>query len=427
MTKQAAWLGLALTVLLLAVQPAASREFHPAKADDIVAALESAQAGDVVTLAPGTYTMPPIRLRQSGTAGNPITLRASHPGEVELRSSTTEFIKVSGSDWVFENLDIAGICAVDTDCEHAFHIVAGADRTVIRHNRIRDYNAHIKGNGEDGRFPNDVLIEDNWLIGTHHRDTDNPIAPIDVVGGKRWIVRGNLIADYGKSFDHPATRTDDFGYAIFFKGNSTDATVERNLVLCAYAMPPVSYTRGISLGGSATGPQYCEGNCDADEHRNGLVRNNVVLACPLQAGIYLFRAADSRVFGNTLIGTAGIEARGVGSTASVIDNLLGGGIVASEGASLTANNNLLVGPGGRSFDTLFADVREANLALRPGASIAAKATPLSDLPNDFCGRPRSAEGTPGAIDYHAPGNCDATEKLLAAYRAYTVQLHRAAR
>lgn len=90
-------------------------------------------------------------------------------------------------------------------------------------------------------------------------------------------------------------RTDDFGFAIFFKGNSSAAMVEHNLVLCAYAMPPVSYTRGISLGGSSTGPQYCEGNCDADEHHGGVVRNNVVLACPLQAGIYLFRAAESRV------------------------------------------------------------------------------------------------------------------------------------
>ncbi len=138
-----------------------AREITVGTVADILTALQRAEPGDVITIAPGHYVLPPIRIHHGGTPGHPITLRARRLGEVELSSDATEFFKVSAPDWIFENLDIAGACPTDTDCEHAFHIVSGADRTLIRHNRIHDYNAHIKGNGEGGRFPNDVRIEDN--------------------------------------------------------------------------------------------------------------------------------------------------------------------------------------------------------------------------------------------------------------------------
>lgn len=333
MTKRAALA--ALVLLGLWIVPAAARAITVSSVANILTALQRAQPGDVITIAPGEYVLPAIRLRHGGVRGHPIVLRAPRLGDVTLTTKATEFIKVAAPDWVFENLDIAGACAADTDCEHAFHIVSGADRVAIRHNRIRDFNAHIKGNGEGGRFPNDVRIEGNWLFGTHVRHTDNPIAPIDVVGGKHWVVRDNLIADYGKTFNHPATRTDDYGYALFFKGNSSGTLIERNVVLCADRLPHQPYTRGLSLGGSATGPQFCEGTCDRDENRDSTIRNNVVLACPGEPGIYLFRATHSRVADNILIGTGGIVAAAPDTSATVTNNVLGGGdIVAQVGARL---------------------------------------------------------------------------------------------
>jgi len=343
MTKRAALA--ALLIFCGVVAPAAARQITAGNVADILTALQRAKPGDTITITPGHYALPAIRLHHGGAPGHPIVLRARRLGEVELSSDATEFIKVAASDWVFENLDIAGTCAADTACEHAFHIVNGADRTLIRHNRIHDYNAHIKGNGEGGRFPNDVRIEDNWLFGTHVRHTDNPIAPIDVVGGRRWIVRGNLIADYGKTFDHPATRTDDFGYALFFKGNSSGTLIGRNVVLCADRLPHLPYTRGLSLGGSATGPEFCEGNCDRDENRASVIRGNVVLACPAQPGIYLFRAAKARVTGNTLIGTGGITAVTSDTSAYIASNLLAGGEIARDtGARVRLTGNRAIRP-----------------------------------------------------------------------------------
>ncbi len=401
---------------------AQARDVTASTVPEILMDLVGAQPGDNITIAPGTYELPPLRLSQSGAPGNAITLRAAAPGTVELRSSAAEFIKVSGSDWVFENLDIAGICASDDDCEHAFHIVAGADRTVIRHNRIRDYNAHIKGNGEAGRFPKDVLIEGNWLFDTHHRLTDNPIATVDVVGGQGWIVRGNLIADYGKAIDHPAVINDDFGYALFFKGNSSGTLVERNIVACSLMMSPLSYTRGISLGGSGSGPQYCEGSCDQDENRDGIVRNNVVLSCPMEDGIYLWRAKNGRVLNNTLVGTYGIEARGKDSNADIANNLLSGGIVASEGARLSASGNVVVGPGALPIDRYFVDAREGRLSLRPEGHFDFKSAPVAGVTDDLCGNKRPPDASvPGAIQYGAPP-CNRAAQLLADYRVYAAKL-----
>ncbi|HEX3971536.1 MAG TPA: chondroitinase-B domain-containing protein, partial [Stellaceae bacterium] len=199
---------------------------------EIISAVNNAKPGDIISVAPGRYELPGLRMRSAGTAQHPIVLRAAKAGTVEFRSAATEFIKISAPDWIVENLDIAGTCPNDSECEHAFHIVGRADHTIIRDNRIRDYNAHIKGNGENGNFPGDVLIENNWLFDMRPRVTDNPIAPVDVVGGSRWTVRGNLIADFAKRLDHPPMRTDDWSYGLFLKGNSEKGMVAGNIVDC---------------------------------------------------------------------------------------------------------------------------------------------------------------------------------------------------
>ena len=243
-----------LLVFLCIASSAQARAVNVSTAPEIVSAVNNAQAGDVITVAPGTYDLPGLRLTASGNPQHKIVLRAAKPGTVELRSSAIEFMKISAPDWEVEDFDIAGTCTDDSKCEHAFHIVGRADRTIIRGNRIHDYNAHIKGNGENSHFPSDVLIENNLLFDTRPRVTDNPIAPVDVVGGSRWVVRGNLIADFGKELAHPPERTDDWSYAMFLKGNSERGLIAGNIVGCDIDAPPTPSIRGIALGGSAPVP-----------------------------------------------------------------------------------------------------------------------------------------------------------------------------
>jgi hypothetical protein len=333
--------GLVLAALLWLVPAVGeARVIHAASAPEIISAVNNAKPGDIITVAPGHYELPGLRMIAAGTNQQPIVLRAAKPGTVELRSSATEFMKISAPDWIVENFDIAGTCGDDSDCEHAFHIVARADRTIIRGNRIHDYNAHIKGNGENGRFPNDVVIENNWLFDTHPRVTELPIAPVDVVGGARWTVRGNLIADFAKRLDHPPMRTDDWSYGLFLKGNSERGMIAGNIVDCDLDAPPTRSIRGISLGASGTGPGLCDkgGECRT-EHRQGTVWGNIVLNCPAEPGLFLFQAEDTLVAGNVLVGTAGIAAVGIETRARISDNTLDGAVAVTGGATATGMTN----------------------------------------------------------------------------------------
>lgn len=331
--------ALAILLILAAVLPwqARARDLVVSTPPEIVSAVNNAQPGDIITVAPGDYALPGLRLTAGGDPKHKIVLRAAKPGTVELRSGAVEFMKISGSDWTVEDFDIAGTCTDDSRCEHAFHIVGRADRTIIRGNRIRDYNAHIKGNGENGHFPNDVLIENNTLFDTRPRVTDNPIAPVDVVGGARWIVRGNLIADFGKRLDHPPERTDDWSYAMFLKGNSERGLIAGNIVGCDIDAAPTPSIRGIALGGSGTGPGLCDrgGDCTT-EHRQGTIWGNIVFNCPAEPGIYLFQAQDTLVASNAVAATAGIVALGIETSARISDNRLDGAIAALGGATVHA-------------------------------------------------------------------------------------------
>ena len=79
-------------------------------------------------------------------------------GTVELAVSAVEGIRVSEPFWIFENLDWRGSCDSHDDCEHAFHVVGRAHGTVILNNSMREFNAHVKINGEAGQWPDDGLV-----------------------------------------------------------------------------------------------------------------------------------------------------------------------------------------------------------------------------------------------------------------------------
>lgn len=332
-----------LFFLLSFVGNAAAHNITAHSPAEIISAVNNAKPGDVIAVAPGRYELPGLRMTRGGDPKHKIVLRAAKLGTVQLRSSAVEFIKISAPDWVVENFDIGGTCADDSECEHAFHIVGRADRTEIRDNRIHDYNAHIKGNGENGHFPGGVLIEGNWLFDTRPRVTDNPIAPVDVVGGSDWVVRGNLIADFAKQLDHPPMRTDDWSYGMFLKGNSERGLIAGNIVGCIVAAPPTPSIRGISLGGSGTGPGLCDkgGDCST-EHRQGTIWGNIVFNCPAEPGIYLFQAQDTLVAGNAVAGTTGIEAIGIETTARISGNRLDGAVEAYGGATVTDKDNTII-------------------------------------------------------------------------------------
>jgi parallel beta-helix repeat protein len=359
-------------------------------------AVAHAKPGDVIQLEPGQYRFSgySIKFSQPGTAAAPITLRAARLGNAVIQSDTVETFHVSASFWRFENLIMRGVCSDHTNCEHAIHIVGGATDVLIRNNRFEDYNAHIKINGEGGSFPDRGVIEGNTFTDTAPRITDNPVTPIDLVAASGWHIRANIIADFVRGNDARAT------YGAFVKGAGEGNVMERNLVVCEWKLRGVPGAHvGLSLGGGGTDlyARRDEGR-SGFEQVGGIIRDNLIVSCD-DDGIYLNRAARSVIDHNTLLGTSGIDARFVETSATVTANIVDGPVRARDGALLRARDNaaaFLLGlfAGWHPQRGFFSDPARLDLTWRKQP----EQLPDSDPRIDLCGGQRGARSVPGAFD-----------------------------
>lgn len=434
--------------------------------DELTRALKRVQPGDVIELLPGDYRLPRrVNLRTPGAPNAPIVVRAAVPGTAVLHTGHVTLFKVFGAHWEFRYLDFQGTSGAN----HALHIVQAADNVIVEGNRFQNFHAAIKGNGEGNprRFPDHVQILRNVFINDGPRSTDWSVVAIDIVGGHRWIIAENLIADIANA------RRGRHGSPGFVKGGASEALFDRNLVICEWqhsGKPRI----GLSLGGGGTSPGVldrrfigdCEGDCP--ETVNGRMTNNIIFNCPYEPGIYLNKAAGGLVANNTIFNAFGIQARFPETRIEVTDNLLTGTVWERDGAQVTGENNIATGfldaasyiPGLEQrlthrisdYHILYPRwisegmVRTAQRMIR---AIARWATPSflgqrhrpffrwflapdvgdlrlphdgdptflrsgSELPrvaHDFCGQPRTGRADVGAIQYSA-GTCDLTQELV---------------
>lgn len=370
-------------------------------------AIQNAQPGQELVLANGTYDVDSnLSATTPGHAGAPIVLRAAAPRQVLIRfsnpGSIAEGFKVSAAYWSFEGLDIEGVCTIDDDCEHAFHLFGNADNVVLRNNIVRNFNAQVKSNGSTVNavfvFPDDVLIERNTFYDTRARNTGNPVTKLDIVGGRRWIVRANTIYDYQKGGG------DTVSYAAFFKGHSYDGTFERNLVRCARNFSG-GVRLGLSFGGGGTSPNsICEDGTCSPEHQNGIMRNNIIMNCN-DVGIYLNKGNNSRLQHNTVYATSGIDVRYLESTADLRNNLIGGNINdRNSGTHTSAGDRTGITPA--TFASWFVNPANADFRLLDGSQLVNLGVTAPLVVDDFCGRARS-DGLPdiGALEYAPSPAC----------------------
>lgn len=303
--------------------------------DALRAAMARAEPGDTITLLPGVYRFSdkPLDAERPGRAGAPIIVRAARPGSAQLEFALMEGFRVKAPHWRFENLAMRGVCAEDRYCEHAFHVVGAASHFAAVNNTITDFNAHFKINGEQGRFPDDGLIEQNTLTATRVRQTSNPVTPIDLVAASRWTIRANLISDFIKG------QGDLVSYGAFAKGGGSGNLFERNLVWCEHKLRGAPGQRiGLSLGGGGTGAQVCRDQRCITEQEQSTLRANLVMGCS-DVGIYLNSAARTRVQDNTLLDTAGIDVRFSTSSAHLDGNLVDGPIRSRDNGLLHLEDN----------------------------------------------------------------------------------------
>jgi hypothetical protein len=389
--------------LILGAQPdspaaPAGNERLVATSEEAWRAITNAAAGDVITLLPGDYVLrQTVYARGPGRASAPVAVRAARPGTVRIAVSAREGFSVSAPYWRFENLDLQGTCTSHSHCEHAFHVVGDGHHFLARNNTIRNFNAHFKINGANGTFPDHGVIESNTLNNSAPRQTPFPVTPIDLVGASDWTIRANLIHDFIKA------EGDRVSYGAFAKGGAERTVFERNVVLCEAVLAGQPGQRvGLSFGGGATGKAYCRDRRCITEHEGGIMRANLVAGCS-DVGIYLNSAAGASIVDNTLLDTAGIQARFPTSSATLEGNLIDGPLREDEGGVLRPGDNLSTDIkwmylGRHPQRTLFADPAQLALGWRAGTVMRPeqeRGAPGSGAGSDLCnptGGPRRAYG-----------------------------------
>ncbi|HEY5925805.1 MAG TPA: chondroitinase-B domain-containing protein, partial [Kofleriaceae bacterium] len=221
---------------------------------ELAAAITNATAGDEIVLAAGTYPLTGATCAATGTPAEPIVVRAAAPLGARIEFDGLEGFKVTGAHWHFEDLDIRGVCAIDANCEHAFHVTGAAHGFVLRRSRVADFNAQLKVNasliGSTWVTPNQGLVEYSEIGDTRGRATSNPVTKLNIDTGDDWVVRGNYLHDAQKIMG------DGVSYAAFLKSGGKRGLFERNLVICS--RDTTGGTRiGLSFGGGGTAPQFC--------------------------------------------------------------------------------------------------------------------------------------------------------------------------
>ncbi len=385
------------SVVLLTVLVAGTAEARTVNVTDVpslTAAISAAAAGDEIILASGTYhfTSSPT-CSATGTPAAPIVVRAATPLAAKIEFDALEGFHVTGPSWDFEGLDVHGVCADDSSCEHAFHVTGKATGFVLRANRLVDFNAQLKVNadtvGVGGAYvqPNGGLVERNEVFDTHSRQTSNPVTKLNIDTVDDWVVRANVIYDGHKNGG------DNVSYQSFMKGGGKNGLYERNLVICTKNETSGGTRIGLSFGGGGTAPQYCAPAfsagtpCDV-EQTNGTIRNNIIVQCS-DVGIYLNRSKDTKLLYNTLIATSGVDFRFATTSGEADGNVLASALRIRDGAAMTTKTNLQ-----NVADTSFTDWYVAPLLgdLRKKGDLSTligKATPRADVTDDYCARVRS--------------------------------------
>jgi parallel beta-helix repeat protein len=247
-------------------------------------------------------------------------------------------------------------------------------------------------------------VERNEFYDTRARATSNPVTKINIDTGDDWVVRDNDVHDFSKS--------GGISYGAFMKSGGKRGVFERNRVLCVKDSPSGGTRIGLSFGGGGTANAFCAPAFDANvpcdpEHTDGVVRNNVIINCS-DVGIYLNKAANTKVLFNTLISTTGVDFRFASTTGEAHGNVLSSVVRARDSGSFAAGTNLM-NVATTTWTTWYQAPLSGDLRLKGSVSqLIGAAAARATVTDDFCARPRPVGGayTLGALE-HSLGDCGA--------------------
>lgn len=370
-------------------------------AQELANACWNLTSDQAIVIAPGTYDLTSVAF-PNGVDGRLTVGRygAAPIANIQIRGATgdpADVVIVGGgmadpivpfgfqiftaTDVLISDLTIGGVY---------YHTVAiqndqGASRVRLYNCRLLDAGEQIvKGNRGSNPGAEDVIIE-FCEVGLTAGAIVHPELGycysngIDAIGGRRWVIRDNLIRGI---YCQDGTLA---GPAVLMWQGSVDTVVERNTFIeCA---------RGVALG--LVGSQ---------DHSGGIVRNNFFRwdpAAPYVRDVPIYTtSAGARILHNTALVhqtyVAAIEVRFASATGvEVHGNLLDAGVWARDGAAPTLSGNVT-----NATPQLFVDEPVGDLHLLPTALPAIdQLDSHPDCSDDFDGLDRPAGS--GAVDVGA--------------------------
>lgn len=387
-----------------ALPPSAGREVPIAAGDaaGLRSAVDSAEPGDVILLADGTYHLDgsylwidvdDVVLRSQSGDRDAVVLDGAY--------LTTEIVNVVGS-----RITVADITLKRSrDC--AIHVQPADGRDIegalIYNVAVVDPGQHaIKLNSVGGHYA------DRGVVACTRQELTSEGRPhvsncytggIDFHRSRGWHIYDNHIEGFWCPSGLPE-------HAIHLWNGNADSLVERNTI--------VNVARGIGLGmnpvgtderGFAADYECAEGSAPDDFH--GTVRNNVIVAddpdlfasgSGFDVGIELENTCDSRLLHNTVFSTAppysSMSWRYPGTSAHVANNLLSHNLRPRDVADVIPEGN--IESAGAAH---FADAGARDLHLASGSSAVDAGVQLSGdstVPHDIDGDPRDAAPDVGA-------------------------------
>jgi len=167
---------------------------------------------------------------------------------------------------------------------------------------------------------------------------------------------------------------------------------------------------GFSFGDGGTGRRHCRDRQCQVEHRGGIARSNVIMNCPNDVGIYLYKSADTTIHNNALINTRGIDVEGSVSHADITNNIIDGRILARDGASVSRASNIVsdlkAAILAKMSAGLYANAEQGDLRISDLEAVRGRGMPLDSGGRDLCDQPYDGT-TPdiGPIQYRLDLPC----------------------
>jgi parallel beta-helix repeat protein len=280
------------TVFLLAAltQNASARIVAVNTWPQLLAACQTALPNDTIVIAAGTYTITGVSRIMIDNRPGPVLVKGATgrradvviEGQGQDNASVEMVFNLDNSpDWTFRDL------TTRNSYYHGFKFDHASTGCRLINVVMRDHGeSGVKGTSDPtaGTYP-DRLIVDSCDIGfsTVTGGTRTVVEGVDGVGVNDWIIRRTRFVNVQRS-GNPA-------YAVFTKGNSSNTIIEA----CRFENCFI----GASFGGGGTAVQYFRDNNTTYEHRNGIIRNNLIIDCD-DAGIYINKGHDCKVYNNTL-------------------------------------------------------------------------------------------------------------------------------